>query len=291
MSGTADAAGWRFVLQRRYLGYLAVAVLFAIGCGFLSHWQFSRNAEAVAEVERIQANYDRDPQPISAVLPALDSYSDDVKWTPVEVTGSYLVEDQLLVRNRPYNGNPGFEVLVPLLTDDGSVFIVDRGWVPSGDTQDAPDAVPAAPSGRVTVVARVKAGEPEIAGRSAPAGEIPTIELDDIAAMIDLPTYTGAYGLLASEDPAPATRPLAAEEPTLDTGPYLSYAIQWIAFAAFGFFFLGYVVWNERRLRREAAEEAGEIEPRPPRRPRRPRRRTDAEIEDELLDAGGVLRR
>lgn len=278
---------WHFAFQRRYFGYLAMAIVFAVACAFLSHWQFGRNAEAVAEVKRIQANYDRDPVPIADALTSLGYYSDDVKWLPVEATGTYLVDDQLLVRNRPYNGNPGFEVLTPLLLDDGDVFIVDRGWLPSGDTQDVPDDIPAPPSGRVTVVAHVKAGEPELAGRSAPAGQIPTIELDDIRALLDRPTYTGAYGLMVSEDPAPATRPLAAQEPALDEGPYLSYAIQWIVFALFGFFGLGYALWNERRIRREAEEDAvaeATGVPREPREPRRPRRRSDADIEDELLD-------
>lgn len=278
--------GLRF--ERRYLGYLAMAIVFAVICGFLSHWQFSRNAEAVAEVKRIQANYDREPVAIADALPSLDAYSDAVKWLPVTVTGAYLVDDQLLVRNRPYNGNPGFEVLTPLQLANGDVFVVDRGWLPSGDRQDLPDVIPAPPSGQVTVIARLKAGEPELAGRSAPAGQIPTIELDDIAAGLGLPTFTGAYGLMSTEDPAPSTRPLAATEPTLDEGPYLSYAIQWIVFALFGFFFLGYVIWNERRVRREAEEDA-EADAAGIARPVRVRstRRTDAQIEDDLVDAAG----
>ena len=43
------------------------------------------------------------------------------------LTGRYLLDEQVLVRNRPLNGQPGFEVLNPLLLDDGTVFVVDRG--------------------------------------------------------------------------------------------------------------------------------------------------------------------
>ena len=39
---------WRFVLNRRWAGYLAVAVVFAIACVLLSHWQFARRDEALA---------------------------------------------------------------------------------------------------------------------------------------------------------------------------------------------------------------------------------------------------
>ena len=41
--------GWRILLSRRWLGYLAFAVAFAIACAFLSSWQLSRGKEAVAE--------------------------------------------------------------------------------------------------------------------------------------------------------------------------------------------------------------------------------------------------
>jgi DNA-binding transcriptional regulator of glucitol operon len=41
---------------RRWGGYLALVIVFAIACGFLSWWQWSRRAEAVAEIGRIEAN-------------------------------------------------------------------------------------------------------------------------------------------------------------------------------------------------------------------------------------------
>jgi cytochrome oxidase assembly protein ShyY1 len=269
---------WRFALQPRWLGYLAMAIAFALGCVLLSRWQFDRNEEAHAEVLRIEANYDAAPVTVSSALPGLGAWDPRLKWTPVRVEGSYLVDEQLLVRNRPYNGSPGFEVLCPILLDDGRVFVVDRGWVPSGNEQDSPDAVPAPPTGRVSVMARLKPGEPELAGRSAPAGQLATIRLDSVAARLGRPVYTGAYGVLDSETPAPPERPLAAPRPELDEGPHLSYAIQWIAFALFGFFGLGYALRTEYRARHGDPESS-------PRPPRRSRGRSDAEVEDELLDA------
>jgi cytochrome oxidase assembly protein ShyY1 len=261
-----------------------MAIVFAIGCVLLSNWQFDRRAEAEVEINRITVNYAKDAEPLTSIVGSLDSFDDDDKWTPVTMTGTYLIEDQLLVRNRPYNGSPGFEVLTPLQLADGTIFIVDRGWVPSGDKQDYPDTIPEAPTGQVTVVARLKAGEPELPGRSAPEGQIPTIELDDIADTLGLPTYTGAYGLMASEDPAPATRPSAAIKPELDEGPHLSYAVQWILFALFGFGGLAYALRQE--FRAINAEDPEEMERAEARRVKDTKRaRTDAEIEDALIDA------
>lgn len=275
--------GWRFAFNRRWFGYLGIAVVFAIGCALLSQWQFDRREEAVLEVNRIEQNYDATPLTLADALPAIDSFDINNKWMPITVTGTYLVDEQLLVRNRPYNGRPGFEVLTPLQLADGSVFIVDRGWVPPGESSDLPDLVPAPPSGEVTVVAHLKPGEPSLAGRSAPAGQIPTIQLDEIDSLLSQPVYTGAYGLLASESPAPDTRPAPATKPEPDEGPHLSYAIQWIVFAILGFGGLAYALRQEYRLIN--ADDPAERERAAIRRAKAAAKRTDADIEDALIDA------
>jgi len=278
-------SGWSFALSKRWFGYLALAVVFAIVCCLLGFWQLSRRADARAEIDRLDANYSSEPVPIADVLETLDSFETNEKWTPVEITGTYLSDEQVLVRNRPYNGSPGFDVLVPLQLADGSVFIVDRGWVAPGNAQDSPDVIPEAPVGEVTVVARLKAGEPTIVGRSAPAGQIATIHLPDLAERIGEPTFTGAYGLLASESPAPASVPFAASKPERDEGPHLSYALQWFVFAIMGFGGLAYALRQEyREVNAADPEERERAEVR--RVKREARAKTDAEIEDELVDAG-----
>jgi len=275
---------WRFALTWRWGRYLALAIVFALVCVGLCLWQLDRRNTALEELARIDTNYSAQPRALGEVLPELDSFSLDQKWTPVTMTGTYLSADQLLVRNRPYNSGPGFEVLTPLLLADGSVFIVDRGGVPTGLEQDAPDHIPAAPTGEVTVTARLKPGEPTLPGRSAPAGQIATIQLDDIAGTLDRPTYTGAYGLMATEDPAPSERPLASTKPARDEGPHLSYAFQWLVFALFGFIGLGYGLRQEyRRINEDDPDEMERAEAR--REKDRTRTRTDAEAEDELIDA------
>ena len=275
--------GWRFALSRRWLGYLALTVAFAIGCVLLGNWQWARNAERADAIERVEQNYDRDPVPLTDVLETPDAFDPDEEWMPVQLTGRYLVQEQLLVRNRPLSGSPGFEVLTPLQLENGSVFVVDRGWLPVGNEQDLPDDVPEPPAVEVTVVARLKAGEPTIPGRSAGEGQIATVHLPDIADRVGLPTYTGAYGLMASEDPAAATRPAATPRPDEDEGSHLSYALQWIAFAILGFFGLGYAIRNEYRIHNaddpQEQERARERE-----RRRATRAPTDADIEDRILD-------
>lgn len=275
--------GWGFVRSWRWAGYLALVIAFAIACSSLAMWQLNRRAEALAAIAKVEANYDSAPVAIGSLLPALDSFSDDEEWRQVRLDGRYLADDQLLARTRPLGGNPGFEVLVPLELADGSVFVVDRGWVPVGTSQDAPDAVPAAPEGAVEVVVRLKPGEPALAGRTAPPGQVATIELDGIRRLLGKPVYTGAYGLMVSEDPPAAKRPTALPKPALDEGPHLSYAFQWFVFALLGFVGLGWAVRQEFRLLN--AEDPDERERARARERRRDERApSDAEVEDAILD-------
>ncbi|WP_026851483.1 SURF1 family protein [Glaciibacter superstes] len=275
--------GWKFAFTRRWAGYLALTILFAVVCAGLGTWQLARRAEALSELAKIDANFDASPVPLANALPGLESFDESQKWMQVELTGTYLTEDELLVRNRPLNINPGFEVLTPMQLEDGSVFIVDRGWLPTGAKQDAPDVVPEAPSGVVTVVSRLKAGEPALAGRTASGNQIATIDLDDIAERLDRPTYTGAYGLMASEEPAPTERPVAVEKPVRDEGPHLSYAFQWFVFGILAFIGLG---WALRQEYRTVNVDDPEERERSDERARRKATKalSDADAEDALLD-------
>ncbi len=278
-------APWlKLVFTKRWLVYLSVTVIFAIACVALGTWQFARLEEARTEIARILNNFDAEPVALTASLPSLAGFNENDKWLPVTVTGTYLVEEQLLVRGRPRDGAPGFEVLTPLRLPSGDIFIVDRGWLPTGQSQDAPDHIPTAPSGEVTVVARLKAGEPSIFGRGAIPGQVSTIELPLIAGIIGEPTYTGAYGLMKSESPEPTQAPPAAvQRPQLDEGPHMSYAFQWLLFGIMGFIGLGWAVRNEWRIRnaddpKEIARNAGVKAKNARRRP------SDAQIEDEMMD-------
>jgi cytochrome oxidase assembly protein ShyY1 len=274
--------GWRFALSRRWFGYLALVIAFAIACTFLALWQLARRDEAREEVERVDSNWASAPVAVDEVLTALDAFDPDDSWTPVELTGRYLTDEEVLARGRPFDGRPGFEQLVPFELEDGTVFVVDRGWLPVGNVQDATDSVPAPPTGPVTVTARLKAGEPTVAGRSAPEGQVATIHLPTIAGLVGQPTYTGAYGLLDSEDPA-VPRPAAVPRPVPDEGPHLSYAFQWFVFGVMAFFGLGWAIRQEYRIRN--ADDPEERERAALRRARAAARpRSDADVEDEILD-------
>ncbi|MDQ1548495.1 MAG: hypothetical protein QOD27_153, partial [Microbacteriaceae bacterium] len=90
------------------------------------------------------------------------------------------------------------------------------------------------------------------------------------------------------EDPAVATRPTAVAKPVPDEGPHLSYAFQWVAFAVMGFFGLGWAIRQEYRIRNsDDPEERKRAAARRVKAAAKPR--SDAEVEDEILDARARL--
>lgn len=285
---------YRFLASTRWLGWLLLVCIFAAACVGLGRWQMNRLAEAQADNSRVEANYDATPLSFTQARPYFQSLPEEKAWTPVKMTGTYLAHDTLIVRNRPDNGAPGYEVLVPFRTEEGTVVMIDRGWLPIGDdSAGRPDDVPAPPEGTVQVTARLKVGEPAVS-RSAPAGQIASVELPRVADMLGYPVAPGAYGVLASEQPSVATMPTALERPSVDTGNHMSYSLQWFAFGVLSFVGLGYAARQQARINREDAQEAAEAKAagvevihsayRAPRQ-RPTRRRGDAPTDEELEDA------
>lgn len=264
--------------------------VFSIVCVLLGNWQFARRAEARAEIARIDANFSAAPVPLAEALPTLDAYDlDRNKWQPVTVIGEYLEDEVLLVRNRPSASKVGFEILAPLRLESGDVFIVNRGWIAAGQNPDVPaESVPAVPSGEVTVTARLMAGEPTIAGRIPAKNTVGTINLPEIETIIGLPTYTGAYGQLITEEPS-AEHGVLPSKPARDEGPHLSYALQWYVFILIALLGTLYGARQEyRALNPDSVRtqvRAGQAQAR-----KRAKKLSDAQDEDAYLDAQESLR-
>lgn len=275
-------SSWSFLRSRRWAGYLALVVVFAIASSALGTWQLNRRAEALAEVARIDANYDAEAVPVAEALPDPAAFDIDQRWLVVALEGEYLADEEIVVRNRPFGGSSGFEVITPFRLDDGNVFMVDRGWIAQGP-DGRPSEYAAPPAGQVEVEARLKAGEGRIAGRTSTGNEFATIDLPELAERVGEPAYTGAYGVLVQSGADASEPPLAAPRPIRDEGPHLSYALQWFVFALMAFIGLGWAANQERRALAEAS--ASPDAPKAPRQTRKPpRERRDADVEDEVLD-------
>jgi cytochrome oxidase assembly protein ShyY1 len=234
---------------KRWLVWLLVASLFAVACVFLSQWQFSRRAEAVAKIDLIAANFD---SPAVAITELTDLNDFDLanEWRPVVLDGNFLSEKAVLVRNRPYNGNAGFLQVVPFQLVTGEVVAVETGWLPTGSQNDEPDVIPLPSSERVEIIARIRSAEPTL-DRDAPQGQIATINIESLISKVQIsePVYKSVYVRLA-ESYNNSDLPRVQAKPQLTEGNHLSYALQWILFALMAFGALWWAIWQERQIRK-----------------------------------------
>lgn len=238
---------YRFLLTRRWLGLLLVALLLSVACVQLGRWQLHRLAARHANNHLITSNATSHPVPPGRLLSVRQDPAASKQYARVRATGRYDPAHLLLVRNRVLDGSVGYYVLVPFVTDSGTAVLVNRGWVPGGATATVVPRVPAAPSGRVTVTARVRPSEPRSTTGTPPRGQVTRIDVPTISRGLPYPVYRG-YVDLTREQPRPRHAPSLIPPPETSEGPHLAYAFQWFLFACMSLG--GYVVL----ARREAAD-------------------------------------
>ncbi|GEC99528.1 hypothetical protein KVA01_16830 [Kocuria varians] len=231
---------YKFLGTPAWIGWFVLTCVAAVLCVYLAQWQMSRNDHLVAENAKITGNYDAAPYDAATGLSLFQHYDDAKTWHPVQLRGTYLADETVVVRNRPHDGRVGYDVLVPLRTDQGTVVAVDRGWIPTDDSANGmPSTVPPAPPGTVDVTVRLRPSQGPL-DRGAPEGQVASIDLPDLTSRWGAQLATGGYGELVAEDPAAAVTPQAAERPEVSYGPHLSYSLQWYAFAVLVFVAYGY---------------------------------------------------
>ncbi|MCX8529185.1 MAG: SURF1 family protein [Rhodoluna sp.] len=254
---------------RNWVKWFAVVVVFAIACGFLSNWQFHRREEKLVKINLVIKNFDTPTVPVEVLLPQLSTWSGDLEWRAVSLEGHYLPTRSLLIRNRPNQGSPGFEQLVPFLTNRGRILLVSRGWLATGNEQDSPDVNPLPSIENREIVVRLRPSE-QHDGRTAPERQVPNIEVPRIAKLLGLTNvYVKTYGRVYSDSSGePKLRDL--EAPATEEGNNFSYALQWIVFALMAF---GALFWM---IRQERDRSLGRVRVKVRKKP------TDEDVEDSL---------
>lgn len=282
MTGSASNGGNRSGLIR-WMRWAIFVLIFTLACVWLSQWQFDRRNEVVARNLQISSSYSQPALPLVELLPSLQ-FDPKKEWRPVELSGRYLPETAQLVRNRPFNGQPGFEQVVVFQTNENQLVLVNRGWLPTGSAQDSPDVVPTPPIVEQTIVGRVRADE-TIGGKSAPPQQLPVINSEAAFAYAlerveasSATVVTGLYLRLASESKAVSPSPRIYTMPELSERNHLSYAIQWIIFALMA---IAALIWFIREDLAMHKDPDGYNERRNSRK--RSRSQIDAAEEDRLL--------
>lgn len=248
----------RFLLSRRWLAFALIVVLLGYGAWWLGEWQFSRLADRKDNNAVVRANEHKDPAPVADVLAPGQQVDDDDEWRIVTATGTYATEDTVIVRYRTREGSSGIDVVVPLVSADGTALLVDRGWLATDNQGAGPADVPDPPTGKVTIQGWVRA---DAEGDSTVVHDRSTraISSEQIGAALGRTVY-GGFVVLKSEDGEPAAALEPVELPELSDGPHFFYGLQWWFFgilSVFGFLYLAFDEWRSRQRGEDPAPTRG----------------------------------
>jgi cytochrome oxidase assembly protein ShyY1 len=252
----------RFLLSRRWILFFGVVAVLAYLAFRLGEWQFDRLEDREQTNAVTERNMAADPVPAQSVLTVDEPVDAGDEWRRVTATGDYADDETIVVRYQTREGQSGVDVVTPLITEDGTALLVNRGWLATGNVGTTRPDVPAAPSGEVTITGWVRA---DATGESTAVADQSTraISSQTIRETVPFLVYSG-FVELDTETPRPAEPLEKVETPDLGEGPHFFYGLQWWFFAALAIFGFGYLAWDERRKMRRPTPSA----------PERPRERT-----------------
>ena len=194
-------------MQRRDVTLGVVAILVATVCVLLGRWQLNRLTQRRARNSVLATRLGLPPLTVRR-----DIGADSARQRRVVAHGVYDFSAERAWPGRSFQGTPGVALITPLRLADGSVVLVDRGWVPSPDAFHVDHALYREPdTATVTGIALIP---PRGRGDVDLAGFLPFV--------IQLET---------PEPPPNRGLPRRWPPPAFDDGPHLSYAIQWFSFA------------------------------------------------------------
>ncbi len=228
-------------LRRRFRPSLWSALLTLLGCAAfiaLGIWQIDRGDGKARRDAQVAAAAQTVPMDLTDM--ARDLPPPPQGMVVARAEGRYLGAQQLLLYGQSDGTRLGYDVLTPLQMRDGSILIVNRGWVPERDDNSRLPAVP------------VGNGVRKIRGlwRTLPAPGL-RLKVDNCRAgawprVVSYPTWADMrclYGssvrpgelLLAPTQTDGYVRKWARSGGLLPMRHYL-YALQWFSFAALALF-------------------------------------------------------
>lgn len=252
---------YRFLLSRQWvfltlLGLIMMPTMYKLG-----FWQLHRHETKAADNALTARNVAAAPVPVERLTGPGATVAKADLYRTVTATGHYDTAHEVVARQRTAadGDSIGYHVITPLVMADGRAVLVNRGWIAAGADLTSFPAIPAPPSGTVTVTGRLRPDETTAATGirdrpGLPARQIMLINSRMLARQVPEP-MVGGYMELASTRPAPRTaqpQPIPTPQP-VDTALNMGYAIQWWLFTAMVPVAWVILVRRERRERLAAA--------------------------------------
>ncbi|MEY4640967.1 MAG: hypothetical protein RLZZ227_961 [Pseudomonadota bacterium] len=217
---------FRFDWKLTLLTLMLLPLLLSLG-----FWQLRREDEKLA----MQANWDARERETPVALGMLP-VAGDLQYRQVELSGTVDNERIFLLDNRVHLGQAGYDVVVPVTTDDNQLVFVNRGWIAQGASrQQLPVIAPIQGPVRLRGTVYVPVGEPFVLGGDVVAEGWPkvvqTLEPAAMAQQLGAGSLYFPYVIRLAEA-APGV--LVRDWPVITTTPekHRGYAVQWFAMTA-----------------------------------------------------------
>ena len=216
-----------------------IALILVALCIWAAQWQFQRGIDRQDRNDTIESQLTLPTLGITEIPSKDSSQMEEFEWRTVNASGSFTSDEQILLKNRYFEGVYGYEVLTRFKLSDGRFIWIDRGWVKAGkDAQTAP-TVTEVPDEPVSILGRVRLD------RSLPVGAFFALPNSGAGMISKLNAQTGFesegfYLDLISGSANSLTPEAPAQVPELSDGPHLAYSFQWVFFA--GLFVYGRIL-------------------------------------------------
>ena len=206
----------------------ALAVLITLGS-----WQLQRLHWKTELIDQFKARSQAE-----AVYP----HKDILEFQHVMLEGRFLHDKTIYMTGKTYEGNAGFHVISAFKTNQGDMFLVNRGWV-SEAYREPEDRAFSVKDEEVALSGIVRL--PQRQGSFVPDNEPArgfwfTLRPDEVASFLELPLAEQAYFIDVVRQPdEELTLPIAAEVKIEVRNAHLNYALTWygIALSLIGVYF------------------------------------------------------
>ncbi|WP_017609114.1 SURF1 family protein [Nocardiopsis xinjiangensis] len=244
------------LLNPRWLGiHLAALIVLAV-CVAGTTWQVVRSFEPDRETITNPVEDLAEARPVEKDFePGEYMHPDRIANNAVQADGQYDADGQLLVP-RAMDGVEGYDVVLPLVADDGAAITINRGW-----TED-PDGIPEPPGGQVSVTGWLlpaQTAEDGIRPMEMPEGQVERISPAVLLQEWEHDAMYEGYIVVPEGDPAnDGLEPVPPPEPPKGVTVNwrsLSYSVQW---GMFGVSALVFWIILMRRELEEARTPEGE---------------------------------
>jgi surfeit locus 1 family protein len=239
-------------LRRRGWVLLLAALLTSAITARLGWWQLDRAAQKTRlQDEQVQ----RQALP---PLPAGDLARESAAAASqhqrrIVLQGRWLHERTIYLENRQMDARPGFFAVTPLLLDDGTAVLVQRGWFPRDQADRTRIVAPPPPEGRVEVQGRIAPGPGRIYEFAGAASGAIRQNLNVEAYARE--TSLSLRPLSVVQEDGPHTPQDGLQRhwplPAADVQKHYGYAFQWFALSALALIlYAWFQIISPRRQRR-----------------------------------------